>query len=56
MSETTEQRMLTGLRQLIDYNWCSEQQHFYESGEPENHVFVVLQNLNYWLTERENAN
>ncbi len=26
MAETMEQRMLKGLRQLIDYNWCSEQQ------------------------------
>ena len=52
MSETTEQRMLKGLRQLIDYNWCSEQQHFYEEGEPDNHVFRVLQDLNFYLEQR----
>jgi len=56
MSETTEQRMLKGLRQLIDYNWGSEQQHYFEEGEPDYHVFRVLQDLNYWLTERETAN
>ena len=56
MSETAEQRMLKGLRQLIDYNWGSEQQHYFEEGEPDNHVFRVLQDLNYWLTERETAN
>ena len=51
-----EQRMLKGLRQLIDYNWSSEQQHFYEEGEPDNHVFRVLQDLNFYLETRENAN
>ena len=56
MTETAEQRMLKGLRQLIDYNWGSEQQHFYEEGEPDNHVFRVLQDLNLYLEEREIAN
>jgi hypothetical protein len=56
MTETAEQRMLKGLRQLIDYNWCSEQQHSYEEGEPDNHVFRVLQDLNFYLEEREIAN
>ena len=56
MNETAEQRMLKGLRQLIDYNWCSEQQHFYEEGEPQNHVFRVLQDLNFILETRENNN
>lgn len=54
MSETAEQRMLKGLRQLIDYNWGSEQQHYFEEGEPANHVFRVLQELNYYLETREN--
>lgn len=49
-----EQRMLKGLRQLIDYNWGSEQQHYFEEGEPANHVFRVLQELNYYLETREN--
>ena len=54
MSETAEQQMLKGLRQLIDYNWGSEQQHFFEEGEPANHVFRVLQDLNHYLETREN--
>ena len=54
MSETAEQRMLKGLRQLIDYNWGSEQQHYFEEGEPANHIFPVLQELNYYLETREN--
>lgn len=54
MSETAEQRMLKGLRQLIDHQWCSEQQHYYEAGEPDNHVFRVLMDLNFYLETREN--
>ena len=54
MSETAEQRMLNGLGQLIDYNWGSEQQHYFEEGEPDNHVFRVLQDLNFYLETREN--
>ena len=49
-----EQRMLKGLRQLIDYNWGSEQQHYFEEGEPDNHVFRVLQDLNFYVETREN--
>tara|TARA_R100001015_G_C4626314_1_gene185240 strand:+ start:2035 stop:2211 length:177 start_codon:yes stop_codon:yes gene_type:complete len=54
MIETSvkEQKMLKGLRQLIDYNWCSEQQNFFEEGEPENHIFRALQDLNFYLEER----
>ena len=53
-TSVTEQQMLKGLRQLIDYNWSNEQQHYFEEGEPANHIFPVLQQLNHYLETREN--
>ena len=50
----SEAFMLKGLRQLIDYNWSNEQQHYFEEGEPANHIFPVLQQLNHYLETREN--
>lgn len=52
-TSVTEQKMLKGLRQLIDYNWCSEEENFFEEGEPENHIFRALQDLNFYLEEKE---
>ena len=51
--QTAEQRMLKGLRQLIEYNWRSEEQHFYQEGEPDGHIFRVLRDLNHYSEDTE---
>jgi len=41
----------TALKTTIDYLWCDEKKHFFESEKAErtNHIFSSLKKLNDWL-------
>ena len=46
---TNEQR--TAIKEVLDYLWEDEERHYEESGEPDNHIFPILKQLNHLISE-----